>query len=95
MTWLNVRGTEMKQGEWQDESLRTLGICFSKRGDGGRLLLLLNAGDAPQTFALPAAPADAPWIRQFDTALDALETASLGAARDYRLDASSAALLEC
>jgi len=96
VTWLNVRGTEMKQGEWQDENLRTLGIWFGKRNDaGGRLLLLLNAGGSPQTFSLPAAPAGTPWIRQFDTALDALEATSLGAAREYRLDASSAALLEC
>jgi len=87
----------MKQGEWQhDENLRTLGIWFGKRSDsGGRLLLLLNAGSAPQNFFLPGAPADAPWIRQFDTALDALEATSLGAVREYRLEASSAALLEC
>ena len=45
VTWLNVHGNEMKQGEWQDESLHTLGIWFGKRSDsGGRLLLLLNAG---------------------------------------------------
>ena len=96
VTWLNVHGTEMKQGEWHDENLRTLGIWFGKRSDNaGRLLLLLNAGSAPQNFFLPAAPADAPWIRQFDTALDALEAISLGAVREYRLEASSAALLEC
>ena len=96
VTWLNVHGTEMKQGEWHDENLRTLGIWFGKRSDsGGRLLLLLNAGSAPQNFFLPGAPADAPWIRQFDTALDALEATSLGAVREYRLEASSAALLEC
>ena len=96
VTWLNVHGCEMKQGEWQDENLHTLGIGFGKRGDnGGRLLLLLNAGAAPQSFTLPATPADAPWIRQFDTTLDVFEAVSLGAVRDYRLDASSAALLEC
>jgi len=95
VTWLNVGGTEMKQGEWQDGNLRTLGIWFGKRNDlQGRLLLLLNAGDSEQTFTLPAAPADEPWIRQFDTALDTYQATSLGHARDYRLDASSAALLE-
>jgi isoamylase len=96
VTWLNVGGTEMKQGEWQDGNLRTLGIWFGKRNNlDGRLLLLLNAGDSPQAFSLPAAPADEPWIRQFDTALDTYEAMSLGHARDYRLDASSVALLEC
>src|SRR6202043_3617772 len=65
VTWVNVRGTEMKQGEWQDGNLRTLGIWFGKRNDsGGRHLLLLNAGDSAQTFSLPATPAGAPWTRQ-------------------------------
>ena len=96
VTWLNVGGTEMQQGEWQDGNQRTLGIWFGKRNNlQGRLLLLLNAGDAAQTFILPAAPADEPWIRQFDTAIGSLEAASLGQACDYRLEASSAALLEC
>jgi glycogen operon protein len=96
VTWLNVGGTEMKQGEWQDGSLRTLGIWFGKRNDlEGRLLLLMNAGESAQTFALPAAPADEPWIRQFDTALDVFEAVGLGHAREYRLEASSVALLEC
>jgi glycogen operon protein len=96
VTWLNVGGGEMKQGEWQDGNLRTLGIWFGKCDNlQGRLLLLLNAGDSAQTFSLPAAPAGEPWIRQFDTALDTFEAMSLGRAPDYRLDASSAALLEC
>jgi isoamylase len=96
VTWLNVGGGEMKQGEWQNGSLHTLGIWFGKCDNlQGRLLLLLNAGDSAQTFSLPEAPAGAPWIRQFDTALDTYAAMSLGRARDYRLDASSAALLEC
>jgi isoamylase len=96
VTWLNVRGTEMTQGEWQDANLRTLSIWFGKRNNlQGRLLLLVNAGDCAQTFSLPAAPADEPWICQFDTAQGAQEARSLGQARDYRLDLSSVALLEC
>jgi glycogen operon protein len=96
VTWLNVRGTEMTQGEWHDGSVRSLGVWFGKRNDsGGRLLLLVNAADSAQTFSLPAAAPDQPWIRRFDTALDALESKSLGRACDYRLDASSVALLEC
>jgi isoamylase len=96
VTWLNVRGTEMTQGEWQDANLRTLSIWFGKRNTlQGRLLLLVNAGDCAQTFSLPAAPADEPWICQFDTAQGAREARSLGHAREYRLDLSSVALLEC
>jgi isoamylase len=96
VTWLDVGGTEMKQGEWQNENLRTLGIWFGKRNDlDGRLLLLVNAGDSAITFTLPPGPVNEPWIRQFDTALDTFEALSLGNARDYRLDASSVALLEC
>ena len=40
-------------------------------------------------------PAGEPWICQFDTAQDTRESRSLGHALDYRLDASSVALLEC
>jgi len=94
--WLNVGGNEMKQGEWQDANLRTLGIWFAKRNNlEGRLLLLLNAGDSAQTFTLPSGPVNGPWIRQFDTAQGTHEAMSLGFANDYRLDASSVALLEC
>ena len=96
VTWLNVGGTEMKQGEWRDENRRALGVWFGKSNDlQGRLLLLLNAGDSMQTFILPETPIEVPWIRQLDTALDGFEVISLGRARDYRLEASSVALLEC
>ena len=96
VTWLNVRGTEMTQGEWHDEGARALSIWFSKRNNlPGRLLLLVNAGSSPQTFALPVSPANDPWICQFDTAQDAREVESLGHAQEYRLEANSAALLEC
>ena len=96
VTWLNAAGTEMTQAQWQDGNLRALGIWFGKRNNlEGRLLLLVNAGDAPQIFFLPPAPAGEPWICQFDTAREARESKSLGQAREYRLEASSAALLEC
>jgi glycogen operon protein len=96
VTWLSAAGTDMTQGEWNDANRRALGIWFGKRNNSpGRLLLLVNAGDSAQTFSLPAAPADEPWIRQFDTALDAQEAKGLGHANDYRLEAGSVALLEC
>jgi glycogen operon protein len=96
VTWVNVRGTEMTQAEWQDGNLRTLGIWFGKGTSlVGRLLLLVNGGDSEQIFVLPSAPVDAPWICQFDTAQETHQAMSLGRVRDYRLDASSVALLEC
>jgi isoamylase len=96
VTWLNAAGTEMTQAQWQDGNLRALGIWFSKKNTlQGRLLLLVNAGDGAQIFTLPPSPAIEPWICQFDTAQDTRESKSLGQAREYRLEASSAALLEC
>jgi isoamylase len=96
VTWLNAAGTEMTQAQWQDGNLRALGIWFSKQNTlQGRLLLLVNAGDGDLTFTLPPSPAIEPWICQFDTAQDTRESKSLGQAREYRLEASSVALLEC
>jgi len=96
VTWLNVRGTEMTQGDWQDVELRTLGIWFGEQtGSVEHLLLLVNTADSEQSFNLPAAPADGPWIRLFDTALAGVEAVSLGAAKSYPLIPRSVALLEC
>jgi len=95
VTWLNVRGTDMTTADWQDPNLRAMGIWYSKlSGSAEHLLLLVNAGDAPQDFKLPAA-ADGPWICVFDTSLSELGAKSLGQATDYPLTARSAALLEC
>jgi glycogen operon protein len=94
VTWLNVRGVEMTQADWQDSAARALGVWYGEHsGSVEHLLLLVNAGDAAQSFALP--PADGPWIRLFDTAMAELTAKSLGAAKDYTLTARSVALLEC
>jgi isoamylase len=96
VTWLNVRGTEMTQGEWQDATLHTLGIWFGERtGSAEHLLLLVNAASAEQSFTLPVGPAGGPWICLFDTALEGVATNSLGAVNAYALKAHSVALLEC
>ncbi len=95
VTWLRADGTEMGHGDWQNPDLRTLGAWFGKRGaQGGRLLLLLNAGEPPVAFALPSIPGQ-PWMRHFDTAVEGVEAMSLAQQSNYRLEASSAALLEC
>lgn len=96
VTWLNVRGAEMTQSEWRDANQRTLGIWFGVHpGAVDRLLLLVNAAESEQSFTLPAAPADAPWICLFDTAAESLAASSLGKVQNYMLKARSVALLEC
>jgi glycogen operon protein len=95
VTWLNVRGAEMTQSEWQDSELRTLGMWFGEhRGSAEHLLLLVNAADTEQQFGLPAAPADGPWICLFDTASEGVGARSLGPAQSYALKPRSVALLE-
>ncbi|HMH88078.1 MAG TPA: glycogen debranching protein GlgX [Steroidobacteraceae bacterium] len=96
VTWLNVRGTEMTQSEWQDSELRMLGMWFGEhRGSAEHLLLLVNSADSEQHFGLPAAPADGPWICLFDTASEGVGARSLGPAQSYALKPRSVALLEC
>jgi glycogen operon protein len=96
VTWLNVRGTEMTQSEWQDSELRTLGMWFGEqRGSAEHLLLLVNSAASEQQFGLPAAPADGPWICLFDTASEGVGARSLGPAQSYALKPHSVALLEC
>jgi len=96
VTWLNVRGGEMTQGEWHDPNLRALGAWFGEHtGSVEHLLLLINSADSAMTFQLPAAPADGPWIRLFDTAEDGIAAKSLGSARSYILQDHSLVLLEC
>ncbi len=96
VTWLNVDGAEMTQSDWRDANQRTLGIWFGERpGAADRLLLLVNAADSEQPFALPAALADGPWICLFDTAAESIAASSLGKIQSYALKARSVALLEC
>jgi isoamylase len=96
VTWLNVRGTEMTQSEWQDANQRTLGIWFGEQaGAVEHLLLLVNASDSEESVVLPIAPAHGPWICLFDTASESLAANSLGKAKNYALRARSVALLEC
>jgi glycogen operon protein len=96
VTWLNVRGTEMTQGDWQDANLRTLGIWFGEHtGSVEHLLLLVSSADSQLAFTLPAAPAGGPWICLFDTAIEGVAAKSLGAVQTYSLTPHSAVLLEC
>jgi glycogen operon protein len=94
VTWLNVRGAEMTQNDWQGAELRTLGIWFVEQaGSAGHLLLLVNSANTDQSFQLPVA--DGPWICLFDTSLESVAPKSLGAAKSYALQPHCIVLLEC
>ncbi|HTV97532.1 MAG TPA: glycogen debranching protein GlgX [Steroidobacteraceae bacterium] len=96
VTWLHARGSEMTQDDWRDGNLRTLGVWYGVRSKwAARLLLLLNAADSVQTFALPAPPADSPWRRRFDTASKSTEVLSLDEDVVFPLAPNSAVFLEC
>jgi glycogen operon protein len=94
--WLHARGSEMTQEDWHDQSLRTLGMWLGKHGhSAGRLLLLLNADDRAQAFALPPSPTG--WVCRFDTTLSSARPSAPAPRVEgdlYPLGPNSAALLE-
>ncbi len=96
VSWLHVRGGEMTQNDWHDETVRTLGALFGNRNNTAhRLLLLFNASDEAHAFTLPEVLPAAPWVCRFDTARETAESSLAAVARDYPLVANSAVLLEC
>jgi glycogen operon protein len=70
----------MTGDDWSVGHARALGALFSgeaglmhvtERGEpepDATFLMLVNAGDSPLAFALPALDGDGPWTRVFDTA---------------------------
>ena len=49
--------------------MRALGAWFGRGNNPvGRLLVLLNSGEADESFALPVSAPGSPWICRFDTA---------------------------
>jgi glycogen operon protein len=96
VSWLHAGGREMTQNDWQDGSLRTLGILFGNRNNAThRLMLLLHAGDAPVEFHLPAACQALRWRCRFDTSRVDPQAEVAAWPDHYPLAASSAVLLEC
>ena len=96
VSWLHMRGGEMNHNDWHDANLRTMGILLANRSSTAhKLLFILNAGDEPVEFNVPAAVPGAPWVCRFDTARGHADIRALDFERRYPLVASSAALLEC
>ncbi|HKZ05851.1 MAG TPA: glycogen debranching protein GlgX [Methylomirabilota bacterium] len=78
IAWLRPDGREMTDGDWHDPATRALGMLL--RGDrlevvdpegeriaGATFLVLLNAGDRPAPFILPALPGGGRWAPLIDT----------------------------
>ncbi len=97
VTWLNVRGTEMTQSEWQDANLRTLGIWFGEHSRRGGTSAV--AGERGGFGAdICAAGCAGGWPLDLLVRHRAREPggeAALGTAQSYALKAHSVALLEC
>ncbi len=83
VTWLRADGKELWDLDWLDAELRAFGMLIDgaatdevdERGHGvlaDTVLIVMNAGDAPVSFALPTLPAqhDNIWVIMVDTARD-------------------------
>jgi isoamylase len=89
VAWFRSDGTEMAKEDWQKPVLRSLGFllggdAISELDEQGRkvmgdtLLILLNAGDTPVAFTLPAVE----WGRDWEWWLDTSDGHAAGR-RDY------------
>jgi glycogen operon protein len=69
LAWLAPEGGEPGEGDWQDPARGCVGCLLSQDGGHNRgsysLLLVLNGGEAPVSFRLPAR---GPWYCRVDTA---------------------------
>ena len=81
VTWIRPDGTEMRDADWQDAGMHTLGMLIDgaatdevdERGHavhGDTLLLLLNGGEQDVTFSLPSLGPNKIWVIMVDTAKD-------------------------
>ncbi len=98
VSWLHARGGEMSSQDWQDASLRTIGLWFGKNNGADQsksatqILLLLNAAPNAVEFQLPEIQGERCIVR-FDTARESSEafSASIGS---YHMELNSVVLLE-
>jgi glycogen operon protein len=79
LTWLRADGQEMQQDDWSNGSAHALGMLIhgdatDETDDRGRpirgdtMLLLLNAGEGPVRYALPAISGEGVWSELVNTA---------------------------
>jgi glycogen operon protein len=106
IVWLAASGNEMSDVDWGAPLLRSLGVLLAgdaiedvtDRGEPVRdetLLVLLNAGDTPAPFTLPAPENGQEWQVEFDTSHERLPIARHAPGVIYPLAERSVAVLRC
>jgi glycogen operon protein len=105
IAWLDPSGREMTDETWNSPDVRCLGVRLNgdaiddvdERGDrivGDTLVLLLNAGDVPVPFVLPATSPIERWEALVDTADPWLPSRRLHAGDRYELQPRAMAVLK-
>jgi glycogen operon protein len=102
--WLDPDGREMTDASWNAPHARCLGAVLvgdaiaevDERGEpvyDDTLLILLNAGETPESFTLPAAPIGQAWELVLDTNGGSLDAGPSVTAPVYQLGSRSLAVL--
>jgi len=106
VVWLSPEGREMTEADWNRPHNRCLGVryaataemeteTYTRRLDPHSFLLLMNAGEEPVDFVLPAIPTDRRWHWILDTtAADGEPSGRFAARTSFQLKAHSLALFE-
>jgi glycogen operon protein len=105
INWLDPTGREMTDDTWNSPDVRCLGVRLNgdaidevnERGEritGDSLALLLNAGESPVSFVLPATRSDEQWEKLVDTSEPLLPHKRLAARDRYQLQSRSMAVLK-
>jgi glycogen operon protein len=104
INWLDPAGREMTDEMWNSPDVRCLGVRLNgdaidevnERGEritGDSLALLLNAGEQPVSFVLPASKPNERWEMLVDTADASLLQRRLATEDCYQLQSRSMAVL--
>ena len=105
IAWLDASGREMTDATWSSPDVRCLGVRLNgdairevnERGErimGDTLLLMLNAGEQPIAFTLPATALEERWETLIDTADPWAPSRRLRAGGRYELLPRSMAVLK-
>ncbi len=90
--WLTAEGTPMRDEHWHENERRSFGYLLTEGGDGGsrHLLVVFNASDRTESFALPESP-EGNWKRIAHTAIseNGEDAAELAAGERLELPAQS------